>query len=309
MIAPGASTFEGQTPMIRFLFALQLLLLTFIAAPHAFAQNRGDGDQPGFVPTESDEQLDPKWQRTVVFYRTTEPPGTIIVNTNERFLYVVQPRRAGAALRHRRRPRRLPVAGPGEDHPQEGMAGLDAAGGNDRAPALSAALDGRRPRQSARRARALSRQHGLSHPRHQPAADHRHRGVVGLLPSDQSGRDRSLRSGSGRHQGDHPAAAEVWLKRAGGACGMAQLFRVEFPHRSDRSAASSPLAVAVAGRHLRALRHQDAEAHGAPRRRVLRRQHRPAGLLAEKTTRATGRASTSISAAPSRRRSSTTRRR
>jgi lipoprotein-anchoring transpeptidase ErfK/SrfK len=98
MIVPGASTFEGQTPMIRFLFALQLVLLTFTAAPHAFAQNRGDGDYPGYVPTESDEQLDPKWQRTVVFYRTTEAPGTIIVNTNERFLYVVQG--GGRALRY-----------------------------------------------------------------------------------------------------------------------------------------------------------------------------------------------------------------
>ena len=34
--------------------------------------------------------------------------------------------------------------------------------------------------------------------------------------------------------------------------------------------------------HLRALRHQDAEAHRAPRRRALRRQHRAAGLLARK---------------------------
>ena len=84
--------------MIRFLFALQLLLLTFIAAPHAFAQNHGDGDYPGYVPTENDEQLDPKWQKTVVLYRTTEAPGTIIVNTKERFLYVVQG--GGRALRY-----------------------------------------------------------------------------------------------------------------------------------------------------------------------------------------------------------------
>ena len=39
------------------------------------------------------------------------------------------------------------------------MAGLVSAGGDDRAPALSAALDGRRPGQSARRARDVSRRH------------------------------------------------------------------------------------------------------------------------------------------------------
>ena len=42
---------------------------------------------------------------------------------------------------------------------QAGMAGLVSAGGDDRAPALSAAHDGRRPRQSARRPRHVSRQH------------------------------------------------------------------------------------------------------------------------------------------------------
>ena len=99
-------------PLSRLFFLTALL--TVLAAPHAQAQvGGGDGDQPGYVPNADDEQLDPKWQKTVVFYRTTEAPGTIIVNTNERYLYVVQPRRARAALRHRRRPRRLPVAGPG----------------------------------------------------------------------------------------------------------------------------------------------------------------------------------------------------
>src|SRR6185437_2396889 len=81
----------GPKPMmIRFFFALTLVLTTFIVVPHALAQSTFDGDQPGYVPKEDEEQLDPKWQKTVVFYRTTETPGTIIVNTNERFLYVVQ---------------------------------------------------------------------------------------------------------------------------------------------------------------------------------------------------------------------------
>ena len=68
-------------------------------ASQAFAQaNRNGDDQPGLVANPDDEQLDPKWQKTVVFYRTTEPPGTIIVQSNERYLYVVQP--GGRALRY-----------------------------------------------------------------------------------------------------------------------------------------------------------------------------------------------------------------
>jgi len=48
-------------------------------------------DQPGYVPDPEVERLPAIYQRQVVFYRTTESPGTIIVQTSERFLYVVQP--------------------------------------------------------------------------------------------------------------------------------------------------------------------------------------------------------------------------
>ena len=48
------------------------------------------GDEPGVVPDES-YQLDEKWARRVVFYRTLEPVGTIIVETRERALYLVMP--------------------------------------------------------------------------------------------------------------------------------------------------------------------------------------------------------------------------
>jgi lipoprotein-anchoring transpeptidase ErfK/SrfK len=47
-------------------------------------------DQPGYVPDRSAEQLPAAYRRQVVFYRTTEAPGTIIVHTSERFLYLVQ---------------------------------------------------------------------------------------------------------------------------------------------------------------------------------------------------------------------------
>ena len=86
-------------PLYRLCFlTLAIALLSLSAPPRALAQIGTDGDQPGVVPTPDEEQLDPKWEKTVVFYRTTEAPGTIIVNTSERFLYVVQGN--GRALRY-----------------------------------------------------------------------------------------------------------------------------------------------------------------------------------------------------------------
>jgi len=47
-------------------------------------------DQPGYVPSAAEERLDTAFQRQPVYFRTTEPPGTIIVHTSERYLYLVQ---------------------------------------------------------------------------------------------------------------------------------------------------------------------------------------------------------------------------
>ena len=62
---------------------------TVIEAPTAADEMKVD-DQPGYVPSAESEQLDPQYQRQMVFYRTTEPPGTIIVQTSEKYLYLVQ---------------------------------------------------------------------------------------------------------------------------------------------------------------------------------------------------------------------------
>src|SRR5262249_37997864 len=57
----------------------------------ALAQAPQDpGDQPGIEADESYE-LPPEFQKQMVFYRTAELPGTIIVETSERHLYLVQP--------------------------------------------------------------------------------------------------------------------------------------------------------------------------------------------------------------------------
>jgi lipoprotein-anchoring transpeptidase ErfK/SrfK len=77
--------------------------LALAAACPAYAQGQYqaryvDGDQPGYIPSEAEEELSPQFKRTTVFYRTNEAPGTIIVSTSERFLYVVQGN--GRALRY-----------------------------------------------------------------------------------------------------------------------------------------------------------------------------------------------------------------
>ncbi|MBV9259849.1 MAG: L,D-transpeptidase [Pseudolabrys sp.] len=72
---------------------LSLILAAFLATivTHASAQ-RDSGpveEQPGYVPDAADEQLSPEFEKQVVSYRTNEAPGTVIVQTSERFLYLV----------------------------------------------------------------------------------------------------------------------------------------------------------------------------------------------------------------------------
>ena len=88
--------------LIRLCFCVQIILLASLAMPmsHALAQRQGMSidDQPGLIPDAIDEELSPELQRQIVSYRSSEVPGTIIIHTSERFLYVVQPN--GRALRY-----------------------------------------------------------------------------------------------------------------------------------------------------------------------------------------------------------------
>jgi lipoprotein-anchoring transpeptidase ErfK/SrfK len=68
-----------------------------LSVSQSFAQQNDSGDQPGLMPDDS-QQLDPEFQRQMVLYRTTEAPGTVIIQTSERHLYVVQGQ--GRALRY-----------------------------------------------------------------------------------------------------------------------------------------------------------------------------------------------------------------
>jgi lipoprotein-anchoring transpeptidase ErfK/SrfK len=47
-------------------------------------------EQPGYEPSSEEERAPAAYQRQLVFFRTAEAPGTIIVHTSERYLYVVQ---------------------------------------------------------------------------------------------------------------------------------------------------------------------------------------------------------------------------
>jgi lipoprotein-anchoring transpeptidase ErfK/SrfK len=86
----------------RLCLCIQVVLMASLAMPmpHAFAQRDNSSlvDQPGVIPNAADEELPPELRRQVVYYRTNEAPGTIIVQTSERFLYVVQPN--GRAIRY-----------------------------------------------------------------------------------------------------------------------------------------------------------------------------------------------------------------
>jgi lipoprotein-anchoring transpeptidase ErfK/SrfK len=73
---------------VRILVACALVAGTWGIGSSALAQR--DEEKPGYVPTEEEEQLPAELRRQAVFFRTSEAPGTIVVHTQERFLYLVQ---------------------------------------------------------------------------------------------------------------------------------------------------------------------------------------------------------------------------
>src|SRR5258705_13044793 len=52
---------------------------------------------PG-VAAPAEAEMDPAYRRQPVFYRSAEAPGTIIIDTSDRFLYLIQPNKV--ALRY-----------------------------------------------------------------------------------------------------------------------------------------------------------------------------------------------------------------
>ncbi len=86
---------QTKRPLFRAALIGLLLAAGAALAPAASAapDARGTlqiGDQPGVVPTAEQSLLPPEFRLQPVYFRTTEKPGTIIINTQERFLYLVQ---------------------------------------------------------------------------------------------------------------------------------------------------------------------------------------------------------------------------
>jgi lipoprotein-anchoring transpeptidase ErfK/SrfK len=85
--------FQRLTSMV--IAAVGLILST--SQSQAQLRQPDVGDQPGLIADDS-VQLDPEFRKTAVLYRTNEAPGTIIVQTAERHLYLIQGN--GRALRY-----------------------------------------------------------------------------------------------------------------------------------------------------------------------------------------------------------------
>ena len=86
-----------MTKLRHLIFTLPAAIGLLLSALPSFAQGQDPGDQPGLMADDS-FQLDPEWQKQMVLYRTIEAPGTIIISTSERHLYLIQP--GGRALRY-----------------------------------------------------------------------------------------------------------------------------------------------------------------------------------------------------------------
>jgi hypothetical protein len=146
---------------------------------------------PGVDHGNSDAAVPDEYKKQRVFYRSQQPPGTIIIDTSERHLYLIQ--NETYAIRY--------GIGVGRDgFTWQGLLQISrkAEWPDWHPPPEMIARQPYLPRH-------VSRQHRLPHPRHQRARDHRAGGIVRLLPSGQRRRGRSLRPGECRHQ-SHRAA-------------------------------------------------------------------------------------------------------
>jgi lipoprotein-anchoring transpeptidase ErfK/SrfK len=84
-------------PLALIWAVLACAALTMSHGPALAQAPQDPGDQPG-VEGDDSYELAPEYQKQMVFYRSAEAPGTIIVETSERHLYLVQP--GGRALRY-----------------------------------------------------------------------------------------------------------------------------------------------------------------------------------------------------------------
>ena len=82
-----------MTFLARAAAASMALAAAFLPATFASAEkvDMNVVDQPGYVPTPEENQLNGAYERQEVFFRSNEAPGTIIIDSKNRSLYLVQP--------------------------------------------------------------------------------------------------------------------------------------------------------------------------------------------------------------------------
>jgi lipoprotein-anchoring transpeptidase ErfK/SrfK len=93
-----------QATLARTIFAAAATLFAVEAVTAQAASDRAMkdtmsiGDEPGRISTEEVVITDGPFARQVVFFRSNEEPGTVVIHTSERFLHVVMP--GNRALRY-----------------------------------------------------------------------------------------------------------------------------------------------------------------------------------------------------------------
>jgi lipoprotein-anchoring transpeptidase ErfK/SrfK len=87
-------TIAGKTIAASLLLAGMLspsLVHAQAASAAAQRETMDIGDEPGRISTEEATITSGPFARQLVFFRSNEPPGTLVIHTSERFLYLVMP--------------------------------------------------------------------------------------------------------------------------------------------------------------------------------------------------------------------------
>src|SRR3954469_14311684 len=84
---------RGACPLITVLSAVIAVIMTATlagasAAARPATETMDIGDEPGRISSEEATITDGPFARQVVFFRSHEAPGTVVIHTSERFVYV-----------------------------------------------------------------------------------------------------------------------------------------------------------------------------------------------------------------------------
>ena len=160
-------------------------------------------DQPGYQPTPEEEQLSGAYERQEVFFRTTEAPGTIIIDYEQALPLPRAAEQPRTPLRYRCRPRGFPVAGLEKiSRKQEWPDWRPPPEMIERQPYLPRFMAGGPGNPLGARAMYLGKTVYRIHGTNQPQTIG-HAVSSGCFRLVNDGRHRSLRSRAGRDQSHH----------------------------------------------------------------------------------------------------------